>query len=694
MDSFFHPPSIAIVGGSTRKGGHQIIKNLLYGYKGEIYPVNPNHKEIEGIPCFPSLEDIPSGVDMAIIFVPVQAVPSVLEACARKGVFRVMIESAGFAEVGDEGRAIQNRCTSIAKAAGIRIWGPNCMGLVDVPRKHFFTWMSPLIYEDGLIQDRIALIVQSGMLSAAFLADLMSRKKYGIGKVCSIGNKVDVDECDLLEYLLTDNETDAIALYLESISRGRQFAEIANKASKPIVVLMGGKSETGARAAISHTASLAGNFRLLDNILTMAGVTLADDFHQMIDLTRALCMMSKVTSTCRTAILTFSGGAGILSCDLLEKRGLNVARLSEKTKETLASIFPDWMPVANPVDLWPAIELHGRISTYNQAISIVLEDPNVDVLLVHYVAGLDDKFLDLDALKKKADDAGKVILFWLLGRQEASGSFHREAQSRRIPVYWEISRAVECLSAAACSHSRETLDGTACSSILPDSDRKEPLLGFNERGVLDEYDSKRLLANWHVPVVEERPVDTLSEAEKVAQNMGFPVVLKGLLPGEIHKTDLGLICLGITAEPELKDAYQRIRERMGGQGRILIQRQVRIDYELIAGFLLDDQFGPCIMFGLGGIFAELQPDIVFSLAPLKRSSALKLMKQIRGKRILEGFRGRAPLREDLMADLLVKLGNLGTTYSQIEQIDINPVAVTAGVPLVLDANIILNRQKN
>lgn len=696
MKNFFHPRSIAVVGASTRRGGHQIIKNLLYGYSDNIYLVNPNYKEIEAIPCFPSIENIPYSVDMAIIFVPAQAVPSVLEACARKGVFRVMIESAGFAEVGDEGRAIQNRCISIAKSAGIRIWGPNCMGLVDVPRKHFFTWMNPLNYEDGLIQDRIALIVQSGMLSAAFLADLMSRKKYGLGKVCSIGNKADVDECDLLEYLLTDTETDAIALYLESMPKGRKFAEIASKATKPIVVLMGGRSETGAQAATSHTASLAGNFRLLDSVLTMTGVTLAEDFHQMIDLARALCMMSKVASTGRTAILTFSGGAGILSCDLLEKRGLSVAQLSERTKETLASIFPDWMPVNNPVDLWPAIEQHGRISAYNRAISSVLEDPNVDVLLVHYVARLDDDLLDLEALKKKADDAGKVILFWLLGRHEATRKFHWEAQSRNIPVYWEISRAVECLSAAACFNLRERPECVVDRSVLPlrDSDQKQSSLNLAQGRFLDEYDSKHLLSEWHVPVAGEKLAYSLSEAEKAAQDMGFPLVLKGLLPDEIHKTDLGLVCLGISTEPELKDGYQRIQKKMGRRGRILIQRQVRIDYELIAGFLIDDQFGPCIMFGLGGIFAEFQPDIVFSLAPLKHSSALKLIKQIRGKRMLEGFRGMAPLKEDLMAEMLVNLGNLGTTYSQIEQIDINPVAVTAGFPLALDANIILNSKKN
>jgi acyl-CoA synthetase (NDP forming) len=468
MDRFFHPASIAVVGASNRKGGYQLIKNLLYGYRGTIYPINPNHKEIGGIPCFRSIEDIAGKVDLAIILVPAQVVPSVLEACGRRGVFRVMIESAGFAEVGNEGRAIQDHCAAIAREAGIRIWGPNCMGLVDVPRKHLFTFMTPLIYKDSLIPGRISIIAQSGMLSAAFLSDLMSRRKIGIGKVCSIGNKADVDECNILEYLLDDTETDVVALYLESVLRGRLFAQIASTSDKPIVLLKGGKSEAGGKAAISHTHSLSGNSRLLDSVLQMSGVTLANDFHQMIDMAVALAVKPRVPSTCHTAILTFSGAAGIVSCDLLEKHGLEVAKLSDNTIDALGDIFPDWMPVENPIDLFPAMELHGRALTYNRAISIVLDDPNVDVLLVNYPEGLEAGSIDLDALKKKADTSGKNVVFWLLGREKATTMFYRRAKAYGITVYWEISRAIECLSAAARFQRYkkiEKMDGPAVSPI-------------------------------------------------------------------------------------------------------------------------------------------------------------------------------------------------------------------------------------
>ena len=691
MNLFFHPSSIAVIGASKRKGGYQIIKNLLYGYDGAIYLVNPNYTEIQGIPCFHSLKDIPGQVDLAIIFVPAPAVPSVLEACAQKGITRVMIESAGYAEVGDKGKAIQEHCIAIAKEGGIRIWGPNCMGLVDIRNKYFFTFMSPLIYEDGLIPGKISIIAQSGMLSAAFLADLMSQRTIGISKVCSIGNKADVDECDLLEYLLGDTETDVVALYLESIPRGRLFVEIATRATKPIVVLKGGKSEAGAKAAMSHTCSLSGNSRLLDSVLEMSGIILANDFHQMVDLARTLSMIPDVASTCRTVMLTFSGGAGILSCDLLERHGLKVAQLTEKTIDALGNIFPEWMPVANPVDLYPAMELHGRDPTYHQAISIALKDPNVDVIIVHYVAGLSDPNLDLNAIKIKADSAGKPVLFWLVGRREAARSFSLKAQACGIPIYGEISRAIECLSAVSHFKVWETYKKTVGSntSALNEYEGQKAVLRSTKERVWDEYNSKQLLAEWHIPIVEERLVHTLSEAEKAAQDMGFPVVLKGLLPGEIHKTELGLIQLGIAAQPELEPAFYKIHEKLEGQGRILIQRQIDIDYECIAGFIRDDQFGPCIMFGLGGIFSELQADVVFALAPLKRSMALKLIRNIKGEKLLEGFRGISPLNQELMAELLVNLGKLGCAYSQIEQIDINPVAVTEGLPMAVDATIVL-----
>lgn len=691
MKTFFHPDSIAVIGASDRKEslGRQLITNLLYGYEGTIYPVNANYKKIENIRCFPSVESIPGAVDLAIVIVPAPAVPQALESCGRKGIYRVMIQSAGFSEVGDAGRGLQERCTEVAQRAGIRIWGPNCMGLVDIPRRHLFSFMHPKVYEDGLIPGRISLIVQSGMLSAGFLADLMSERSIGVGKACSIGNKSDVDECDILEYLIGDDETDAVALYLESIPRGRRFVEIASRSPKPIVVLKGGRSSAGAEAALSHTSSLAGNARLQDSLLDLAGVTIAHDFQQMMELARALAMIPHTPPHCRTAILTFSGGSGILACDLLEEYGLTVARFSPETKEELGKIFPDWLPPSNPVDLFPAFGLKGPLPAFTSAFAAVVEDPLVDVIFMHYFAGLYRNFQGMQEMKEIADREGKALVMWVIGRREGTRAFREEAQRCGIPVHGELSRAVECLAAAARYRSRadEVREETADEEAPCDT---ADLLseGGTER-IWDEYASKQLLKRCGIPVVEEQIVSSMAEAEDAAVAMGFPVVLKGLLPGQVHKTESGLVHLGITTQEGLRDAFEDLKSRMGGRGRTVIQPQMRIDYELIAGFLRDGQFGPCVMFGLGGILSELERDVAFALAPLNRAGAGDLIRRIRGRRLLDGFRGMAPLHEEVMADILVRLGALGSSCGAIEQIDVNPLAVSGGIPTALDATVII-----
>jgi acyl-CoA synthetase (NDP forming) len=693
MKTFFRPSSVAVIGASEAEGslGGQIIANLLHGYKEAIYPVNPNYKEIKGLRCFPTVDAIPGSVEMAIIIVPAPAVPAVLEACGRKGIYRVIIESAGFSEAGPEGKALQDKCNAIARAAGIRVWGPNCMGIVDIHGQRFFTFMHPNIYKVGLIPGRISMVVQSGMLTAGFLADLMGDRAIGVAKACSIGNKSDVDECDILEYLLADDETDAIALYLESIPRGRRFIELANQSLKPIVVLKGGKSLAGAKAAMSHTSSLAGNARLQDSVLTSAGVTIAHDFQQMMELTRALAMIPETPPHCRTAIITISGGAGILSCDLLEEQGLVVAELSPETKNELAAVFPDWFPAANPVDLYPAFALKGPLAAYDGAFNAVIKDPNVDVIFMHYFAGLYSSYGSLPAMKEAAAKAGKVLIMWVIGLSDELRTFKRDCQENSIPAHGELSRAVECLAAASRYKQRKAVavnNSIAAKPALP-LGVADILSQGKGRRVWDEFDSKQLLKMCGIPVVAELITKTIDEAAGFAQKIGYPVVMKGLAPGEVHKTESGLVRLGITTSDGIKTAFEDLTNRMNGQGRVLLQRQLSIDYELIAGYLLDVQFGPCVMFGLGGIFSELQRDVVFATAPLTEQSALDLIFRIKGSKLLQGFRGMMPINEKAMAGVLVGLSNLGAACPQVEQIDINPLIVSGGNPVAVDASVIL-----
>jgi acetyltransferase len=411
----------------------------------------------------------------------------------------------------------------------------------------------------------------------------------------------------------------------------------------------------------------------------------------MMELARALAMIPQTPRHCRVAIMTFSGGAGILSCDLLDEHGFIVAELSFETKKKLAGVFPDWLPASNPVDLFPAFAIRGPLAAYEGAFAAVVEDPGVDVIFLHYFAGLYQSFEGLKRMKDMADKAGKVIIIWVIGLRESVRSFKKDAQALGIPAHGELFRAVECLVAAANYQPRQLAAAgppAAAKWSLP-ADAGDLLAEGKHTGIWDEFASKRLLEKINIPVVEEYLAWTAADALTAGRRIGYPVVIKGLLTGEVHKTESGLVRLGVATDAELEAAFADLMSRLRGQGRIVIQRQLPVEYELIAGFLRDDQFGPCVMFGLGGIFSEFQRDVVFALAPPSREDALELIYSIKGIQLLRGFRGKAPVNEDAMADILVNLGNLGAACPQIEQIDINPLAVSQGHPVAVDATVVL-----
>ncbi|MCX5821124.1 MAG: acetate--CoA ligase family protein [Deltaproteobacteria bacterium] len=693
MDFFFEPRGVAVIGATPNplKGGNAILKNLLLGYWGGIYPVNPRYREIDGLPCYPSVSAVPGPVDLAIVFVPAPLVPAAVEECAAKGIPGVMVESGGFAEAGPEGAKLQRALTGIAAATGIRIWGPNCMGLVDVVHSHVFSFMDPQAQQRGFIPGAVSLVVQSGMLSAIFLIDLMSNATMGVSKVCSVGNKVDINECDLLEYFMGDPDTRVIGLYLESFPDGRRFLEICRRCEKPIVVLKGGRSRKGAEAAMSHTASLAGNSRIIAGALAQAGVVEANDFKQMMDLCRSLAMTAPPAGRKdRVAILTFSGGAGIVSTDFIEGQGLSLADLTETTRTELKKLFPDWMPVADPVDLWPAMESHigTGVDVYSRALAAVLGDPGVNAVFLHTFAGNSRVRLDLADLAYRIQSSGKPVVVWQIGRREEAFAFQKEALSFGIPVFAEIGRAAECL--AAVLHERHRPEPIPESGILQ-QDLPVSLTNLlaAASGPLDEHLSKEFLRACGIPTVAERIVTGAEKVEAAAAAIGYPVVLKGLLPGGVHKTEMGLVRLDIQDGPAALRAFAALTERMEGRGRVLLQRQIPGKVELILGLLRDPQFGTCVMFGLGGVTAELFGDAVFAVAPLTRRDALGLIGRIRGQKMLDGFRGAPPVDREEIARIIVRLGEIGLAFPRIREIDINPLICGEEGAMAVDATIIL-----
>ena len=695
MRGFFSPRSIAVVGASAnpQKGGNAITRNLIEGFQGSIYPVNPNHPQIENLRCYPRVSQIHGPVDLAVVFVPVAAVPDVLLDCGAAGVKRIMLLSGGFAETGPEGRVLQDECLAIARHHGMRLWGPNCMGLMDATNGFICSFMTPEMWMGRLVPGKVSLITQSGTLAGAIPIDFMTHGIMGIAKACSIGNKIDVNECDLLDYLLEDPDTGVIALFLESLSDGRRLMDIAEHASKPIVVLNGGRSEQGARAALGHTASLSGDDRILRAALTQSGVLLANDFSEMMDISRALAAIPGGMASSKAAVLTFSGGAGVVAADLLAGHGIELPRLSASTLSRLSDLFPPWAKASNPIDLWPLVEKIGGTSAYVQCARIAAQDTNVDALLLLTVAGGFDLDLDLDALASVAQSEHIPIVFSVIGPRDAVDAFQRKAREHGMVAFREIARAVDAIDALSASAPIGDLANVATQGGHPGPDEKAPEPPARQspiRRVLDEYESKQLLQGAGIPTIAEEIAGDPDDALRVAEHLGFPVVLKGLLPGEIHKTEKGLVRLDIRTAGELIDAFEELRLAMDGAGRILVQRFAHVEHELICGMVRDHDFGPTVMFGLGGVMAEVYQDVVFRVAPLRPSGALAMIHGIRASEVMSGFRGGRPVDYDRLSEILVALGRIGVDSPQVAQIDINPLAITGGRLVALDATVVLD----
>jgi len=421
-------------------------------------------------------------------------------------------------------------------------------------------------------------------------------------------------------------------------------------------------------------------------------VTVAKDFKQMMDLCRTLAAYPDLPARKpRVAVLTFSGGAGIVSADFIEDLGMETADLSPSTIDALAQVFPEWMPVSNPVDLWPAVERNGMAAVYDAAIRAVCADPNVDAILFHaFVGGLRVE-PDIASLARDARDSGKPIFCWVIGRQEAVKTFQLKAQEQGLPVFGELYRAAECM-AAAFARTR-IIGGNTANIENPPAIALPFALSTIATGpttVLDEYTSKQVLAAAGIAVVEERIVLSVAEMEAAARDLGFPLVVKGLLPDTVHKMDLGLVHLDIRSAADAVDLFHRLTGQMDGQGKILAQRQVPEGPELIAGMVRDPQFGPCVMCGLGGVFTELINDTVFGVAPLEMEDALAMIGRLKTPKLLDGFRGSPPVDRTALARILVQLGNLALQFPSIREIDINPLIIHQGRPIAVDASIVLS----
>jgi len=445
MDRFVNPKSVAVIGASEdpRKGGYALVSNLKETIPRHLYPVNPESSEICGLPAFKSVSDLPGPVDLAILFIPARAVPQVMEECGKKGIARIMIQSAGFAETGPQGLALQESCVLTARKYGMRVWGPNCMGIVNGRTGLVASFMRPDIWRGHLRAGKVSLIVQSGMLSAGFLVQILKEGFFGLSKACSIGNRCDVNESDLLEYFAEDSETEVIAMYLESIAEVPRFRQAMSQLRKPVVLLKGGTSAEGARAAQSHTGSLAGDAGLTAGFLRQMKIHRATDFFEMVDVARGLSLWQGRGRGRRVGIVTFSGASGIVASDHVADVGMTLASLSPGTIRTLQAVFPPWMTPQNPVDLYPAIERVGQ-KAFKVAIEAVLADPHVDALYLHLY--MDSKLLEQGAgFLNSLKGSKKPTAVWLIGDPQCFRKVRDIIEPLGTPVFTELARGARVL---------------------------------------------------------------------------------------------------------------------------------------------------------------------------------------------------------------------------------------------------------
>lgn len=701
LDKIFQPKSIAAIGASSREGsvGHSLMKNLLKGnFGGDIFPVNPKHKEIQKIPCYESVKKIGMPVDLAVIATPAQAVPKVLEECGEVGIRGVVILSAGFKEAGEKGKELYQEILATAKKQHIRIIGPNCVGFVNPTLGINASFLSKMA-----LPGKIAFISQSGALNASIL-DWAVEQNVGFSHFVSVGSMIDVDFADLIDYFGMDSHTSSILIYMESLTDARKFMSAARTfaRNKPIIVLKAGKSGEGAKAALSHTGSLAGNDAVFDAAFRRAGIISVETIAQLFHCTQALAMQPRPKGN-RLAIVTNAGGPGVLATDYLMANGGKTATLTNDTIQKLDKLLPAHWSHNNPVDVLG----DANAETFKESVNICLQDEEVDaVLAIFTTQGVTDPTHAAKALAKLSSQNSKTIFACWMGEKDVQiGRDMLEIAG--IPNYRYPESAVDVfLKMYHSSHNLELLQETPPSipaRFQPEKDKASNLINAirNEgRYQLMESEAKQLLEMYHIPIAPHKVVGSSSEAAAAAEEIGFPVVMKIVSPDIGHKTEAGGVKLNIKSGAEAEAAFSTIMKnaiayqptaRLGG---VLIEKMINKRYELLIGAKKDPIFGPAVVFGMGGLTVELLKDTNMGLPPLNMALAKRVIENTKAYQLINGYRGMPKVDMEALQFLLVKFSYLLMDFPEIKEIDINPFAIDETGGFALDAHIVLDETIN
>lgn len=677
LDNFFKPKSVALIGASREEGktGHSILANLINcSFPGKIFPVNPKSSEILGIKTFQSVENIDSETDLAIIVIPPKLISSVLDDCAKKDIKAAIVISAGFKETGAEGTRLESEITSKAKKLGIRLLGPNCLGLIDTNsmlNASFSKGMPP--------KGRIAFFSQSGALCTAIL-DWAIGANVGFSKFISLGNKADLSELDLLEYLADDDETSVILGYLEGIENGRLFMDIAKNAvkKKPVILIKAGGTGAGARAASSHTGTLAGSDKAFHAAFLQTGIIRAMSIEELFDYA-ILFAEQPLPQGNKLAIISNAGGPGIIAADSVENtKGIEMAQFSNDTIDNLRQKLPSTAGLFNPVDVIG----DAKSDRYRDALEIVLKDSNVDAALILLTPqAMTDVDIIAQAVVQASANFDKTIMTSFMGEASVRDAISF-LQKNGIPNYPYPERGVR--SFARMARYAEALNLPEEKPIVfnVDKGRAASILnraaGAGKTTILEE--AKEIIEAYGFKTPKNILAETSNEAVNAAEKLGYPVVMKIASPDIIHKTEVGGVRVGLKDKKEVKAAFLEMTanaKKHMPNAIILgvnIQKMVK-GKEAILGMSHDRSFGPLIMFGLGGIYVEVMKDVSFRVAPLLPRDAQSMLEEVKGFPILKGVRGEEKSDINALIDAILRLSQLVTDFTEIIEMDINPLMV-------------------
>lgn len=685
LPGLLNPQSVAVVGASANPDGWSggaipVLRRL--GYTGKIFPVNPKYQELNGMPCYPSVSDIPEPVDVALMFVPQRALPDILEDCGRKGVRGAVILASGFSETGDEGKALEEKLREAANRNRIAICGPNCLGLANLASG--FMGLTAATFPQDMSAGRTALISQSGQLLMVLLARAHDQGVH-MRYLVSTGNELNVEAADYARWAIEDPEVVSVCMALEGLRTPARFVDLAERAriaEKPLIVLKLGRSKRAARTALAHTGKMAGAFRTYEAVFRQLNVVSVDDPLEMADVA-ALFEKCPVPRGDRISVVTFSGGWSGVVADQAEALDLPMADFTDATVEKLKPLL-DFTPPVNPLDLSGNVNNHPE--RWGASLDVVLADENTDIMVVfiHQVreswrGRLIQPVLDL------AKTAEKPIIVVYDGGKVVEAGWDLLAADGSLPIYRGSTQMLRALKRFVTYHDRKKgrpTEGGTLPVISAGAEGHVNGLLANTGRSLAEYAAKSALRAYDLPMVGEALVNSETEALAAAEDIGFPVVMKGLADGMEHKSEAGLVHLGLGSAAAVNDAFADLRQKLEGHSLdgkpapCLLQKMVTGGVEAIVGMQNDPDFGPMILVGVGGVMTELLNDVALRRAPLTQADVAEMIDETRLGQLLEGFRGAPRADRAALEDAVVRLSMLAIAHADtIDSIDINPLIV-------------------